>query len=69
MEVDLFMEPNASEVADSDRHQRDDPDHEESWTDWPERWHQPDLPNVLRDSLESNSFSSVQTDAVPMSIS
>ena len=68
-QVGVYSEPDASDTADSDRAPLEDPDNENSWADWPKSWHHPDMPNVMRNSLESNDFSNLQTNALPMSVS
>ena len=42
---------------------------EDSWSRWPRSWHQPDLPSVLRENLETNDFSNLDEHSLPMSVS
>jgi hypothetical protein len=47
----------------------DDPDNEQEWRDWPKSWHQHTLPAKLRENLESNDFSDLDVNCLPMGVS
>jgi hypothetical protein len=61
--------PNNPDGPDLEEEHPTDPEDEDSWSDWPRSWHQPDLPNVLRNGLETNDFSDLGGDSLPMAVS
>ena len=64
---DIVYEPEVT--AEQDPNIIDDPENEASWTEWPKSWHKPDMPNALRDSLETNQFSNIRTEELPLDVS
>ena len=45
-----------------------DPQDETTWTDWPNAWHQPQFQEKLRNSLENNDFSNMETESLPVAL-
>ena len=45
-----------------------DPQDETTWTDWPNAWHQPQFQEKLRNSLENNDFSNIETESLPVAL-
>ena len=45
-----------------------DPQDETTWTDWPNAWHQPQFQKKLRNSLENNDFSNIETESLPVAL-
>ena len=45
-----------------------DPQDETTWTDWPNAWHQPQFQEKLRNGLENNDFSNIETESLPIAL-